>query len=227
MSKYTTEVRFICEAFAKQRTSVNYTKIDEILKASAPLIFSFDYPIFDGDYKLPLEIKILRYYYTREIGFETVGLWQLKLENKMNMIMPYYNQLYNSELLSFNPLYETDLTRTFKRDNGSTTKENHNSNSSNNNTNYSLFSDTPQGGLEGVDREEYLTTATKNTTQQSLIDTTIDNKQINTLENYIENVKGRQGGTSGSELLNQFRSTFLNVDNMVIKELADLFMGIY
>ena len=52
----------------------------------------------------------MKHYYTREIGEETVGLWKLRLDAKLNEIMPYYNQLYKSELLEFNPLYDVDLT---------------------------------------------------------------------------------------------------------------------
>ena len=50
------------------------------------MIFDFDFPIFDEDYKIPLEKKILRHYYLREIGFETLGVWKLKLNDKLNEI---------------------------------------------------------------------------------------------------------------------------------------------
>ncbi len=112
MSKYTTEVRFLCETAAGYTESQGFNSIDAILNTSAPLVFNFDFPIFDEDYRLPLEKKILRHYYTREISEETVGLWKLRLQDRLCMIMPYYNQLYQSELLQFNPLYDVDLTRT-------------------------------------------------------------------------------------------------------------------
>lgn len=117
MSKYTTEVRFLCETEAGLTESRGFNSIDSILQDAAPKIFNFDFPIFDETYRLPLEIKILRYYYTREICEETVGLWKLRLQNKLNLIMPYYNQLYESELIKFNPLYDVDLTTDHKRDN--------------------------------------------------------------------------------------------------------------
>lgn len=53
------------------------------------------YPIFDEDYRKELQKKILLKYYTREICEETFGLWKLRLNSKMNEIMPYYNQLYS------------------------------------------------------------------------------------------------------------------------------------
>lgn len=110
MSKYTTEVRFICESVTGNTESKGFNSVDTILTAAAPIIFDFDFPIFDPDYKLPLEKKILRHYYTREISEETYGLWKLRLEDRLNMIMPYYNQLYNSALLVFDPFKDVDLT---------------------------------------------------------------------------------------------------------------------
>lgn len=112
MSKYTTEVRFICETAAGLIESEGYNSIDTILDTAAPAIFNFTYPIFDESYRLPLEKKILKHFYTREICEETVGLWKLRLDDKMNIIMPYFNQLYESELIKFNPLYDTDIHTT-------------------------------------------------------------------------------------------------------------------
>lgn len=120
MSKYTTEIRFICETEAGYDESQGYKTTTELLKDSAPKIFNFEYPLFDEEYRRPLEIKILKHYYTREIGLETVGLFKLKLDTKLNEIMPYYNQLYKSALLEFNPLYDVDITRTHNRKNEGT-----------------------------------------------------------------------------------------------------------
>ena len=66
---------------------------------------------------MPFEVKILRHFYTREIGEETFGLWQLRLCDRLNVIMPYYNQLYRSELIKFNPMYDVDLSTEHSRAN--------------------------------------------------------------------------------------------------------------
>ena len=115
MSKYTTEVRFICETQAGLSESKGYNNINTILDACAGNIFNFDYPIFDEAYRRLLEKKILKHYYTREIACETVGLWKHFLDMKMNEIMPYYNKLYETELLEFNPLYDVNLTTTYNK----------------------------------------------------------------------------------------------------------------
>lgn len=122
MSVYTTELRYICETMTDEPLEnfdnlKGVRRIDAIIDSSKGNIFDFDYPIFDEAYRGVLEKKIIRHYYTREIGAETFGLFQLYLADKMNEIMPYYNQLYASELLSKNisPLtnsgyYQTDNT---------------------------------------------------------------------------------------------------------------------
>lgn len=176
MAKYTTEVRSICEFYAGLKESVGYDSVDEVISKSRAKVFDFSYPIFDEAYRPVLETKILQHYYTREICEETVGLWKLRLKSKMNEIMPYYNKLYNSELLEFNPLYDTDYhkdgNRTGTEDNITVNTNNRNSKYSgkdtlNSNTTkggadtvqntardvyseWDLYSDTPQGGIEGI-----------------------------------------------------------------------------
>ena len=125
MSKYTTEVRYICEHFSGLNESVGYNDVEQVIKNCLAKVFDFNFPIFDESYRTVLETKILRHYYTREIGLETVGLWKLKLNTKLNEIMPFYNQLYKSELIEFNPLYDVELTRERKIE-GTGTKDTEN-----------------------------------------------------------------------------------------------------
>ncbi len=175
MSKYTTEVRFICENSASLSESVGGNSVNEIIDKAIPKVFNFDFPIFDESYRGVLCKKILKHYYTREIGLETVGLWKLKLDTKLNEIMPYYNQLYKSELIEFNPMYTVDVTteRSDKRDTESkgnqNRTDNETANATTNETKNSVssyitgsddkYSDTPQGSLGGVDDDTYLTNA--------------------------------------------------------------------
>ena len=111
MAKYTTELRSICEVLAGYDSSVGYSSVNDVISKSREKIFDFSYPIFDENYKSVLETKIIKHYYTREIGVETVGLWKHFLDMRLNEIMPYYNKLYESELLEFNPFYDVDLTK--------------------------------------------------------------------------------------------------------------------
>lgn len=246
MSKYTTEVRFICETAAGLTESGGYTDINEIITDAIPSVFNFDFPIFDEAYRGILERKILKHFYTREIGEETVGLWKLRLDTKMNEIMPYYNKLYTSELLEFNPLYTTDLTR--KKDNEITgqnegTVDSTNSSTSNgtgsgtnSGTSVDKYSDTPQGALTNVENGTYLTNArltedsatnssTSSNTSSGSGNVTSENSSLTT-EDYLEHVVGYES-RSASKLLKEYRDTFLNIDMMIIEELEVLFMQLW
>ncbi len=307
MSKYTTQVRFICETASGLSESEGQTSVKQIIASAIPSVFDFDFPIFDENYRNVLETKILKHYYTREIGLETVGLWKLKLDTKLNEIMPFYNQLYKSELIEFNPMYDVDLTRDHNLKRNETTKQDatetgttektgnvndntHTETSDNQNsesttdiqnttgstsreqrgaskTHYDKYSDTPQGSLQNVQNDTYLTnarmindtdnqigetvvsgndTSTGTTTTDSKADGTNDterdistndreeksvsqnlNKNLNSIDDYIEHVKGKNGGVSFSAMLNEFRTTFLNIDMQIINELNDLFMNLW
>ena len=243
MSKYTTEVRFICETYAGYDTSQGYGKVVEIINDSWQKVFDFYFPIFDEEYRSVLCKKILMHYYTREIGLETVGLWKLKLMSKLNDIMPYYNQLYKSALIEFNPLYDVDYTKTHEGSdsgNGSNTEQRNSQFSESQTdtqqaTRYDLYSETPQGALTGVDAENYLTDARKikdNGTQNrnksgSSNDGRNGTNNFSSVNEYTEHVVGTMPGMTYSKRLKEFRETFLNIDLEIIKQLTDLFMLVY
>ena len=254
MSKYTTEVRFICEVNSGLNESVGYSKIEDVITGAMPKIFDFDFPIFDESYRSVLERKILRHFYTREICEETVGLWKLRLNTRLNEIMPYYNKLYKSELLDFNPLYTDNLKRerttklNSKREtdnNGEVdTTNNYNSRGSGsgttNNNGSDLYSDTPQGSLSGVESGTYLTNARKTNDTTSSSSYTSNNSStngkvvssengsddFNSTEDYLESVSG-YAGVNASDLLKKYRETFLNIDMMIIDNLEDLFFQLW
>lgn len=253
MSKYTTEVRFICENSAGLSESEGADNVDSVLDKCWNKIFNFDFPIFDENYRQVLCRKILKHYYTREIAHETVGRWKLALNAKLNEIMPYYNQLYKSELLEFNPFYDVDLTRSREgsgtsnrtsnnRETNSGTSKNVSSGSGTSNTNtLNRFSDTPQNSMDtqGIADSVPLTTVTKvnedNTTTNTSTDTlTRDDSKtgngtenINSTDKYIETVKGKQGTENYSSLLKKFRETFLNIDMMIIEDCSDCFFTLW
>lgn len=187
MSKYTTEVRFICEQKAGLEGSVGASDVDEVLSKSWNKVVTSNFVIFDESYREKLVSKVLKHYYLREIGAETVGVWMLWMNTKFEEIMPYYNQLYESAKLKFEPFYDVDYTRSSQRDvtetehggyenkgqtqsDGSSTDTGKTGNTrtgkttevgSTGGTSKDLYSDTPQGALTGVESETYLTNARK------------------------------------------------------------------
>lgn len=251
MSTYTTELRYICETVAGLDESVGYNDTDAIIKAAAPKIFNFDFPIFDPFYKIPLCEKIIEHYYTREIGEETYGLWRLRLRARMREIMPYYNQLYKSAQLTFDPLTDTDVTTTHKLTRAESSDAQTSGTSSGTSagsgktTNAETskreqdYSDTPQGDSIGVLDKKYLTNVTieNNTgstsgTQETESETSgtssgTEKRSADSVDDYLERVTGKRGGQSYSTLITEFRETLINIDNMIIDELADLFINLW
>lgn len=217
MSKYTTEIRFICETSAGLIESVGFNSVNDIIQKAIPNIFNFDFPIFDESYRNVLCTKILKHYYTREIAFETVGLWKLKLETKLNEIMPYYNELYKSETFEYNPLHDTDYKREHtlsksgnnlrtdnltgeRTDNLTRTEEdNRKTETTVDSDSIDKFSDTPQGAISDLKNSKYLT----NATIDELDSTTI---QQNSGKDTVKNT-GSQTNTNTGTVKNDFDST--------------------
>lgn len=233
MSRYTIELRYLIEG--------NY---DLGLK---------DYPIFDETYREQLNNKIIQHYYFREIGFETEALFKNRLNQKMNEIMPYYNQMYESSKLKIDPLSTIDLEEVFSRKSKTTGEGTSSTSGTGNNTNnfnstdttdygkISKFSDIAQAQTtpNEILNDKYLTSATvddgqdKNTntgtntsqTESTTSGTSTDKRNLD--EDTTLTRKGNNGTASESELLNMYRETFLNIDMMIIDDLDELFLGIW
>lgn len=227
MSKYTTQLRFICEQKAGLTESAGADDVDEIIEAAWDQIFTDKAPFFDEEYRPVLCQKILKHYYLREIGAETVGIWKMWMNERLEMIMPYYNQLYSSELIEFNPLYDVDVTREYAKGITGAEGSTGSATGAQGNTSWDLFSDTPQGAITNVDNNTYLTDARKVTDSGQSSSSFQNRKNTNTTEQYTETVLGKHGSGSFSSMLNEFRNTFLNIDAMVIEEFEDLFFGLW
>lgn len=189
-----------------------------------------DYPIFDENYRDTLNQNILYHYYENEIGFETAPLFRFYLKQKLNEIMPYYNELYKAQKSILNNLFNNvDITETFNRDTSNTTTSN--SNSVNNGTNNSknLYLDTPQGNeYKGtIDDTNYATNVTfnKNDINNTINDTS--NMSGTGLENYIKTIKGNNGNKYNIDVLNDIKNKLMNIDLMIINDLSELFMQIF
>lgn len=207
------ELRKVCETLVG-----NNDNIDIMLEESVKKIFD-NFEIFDENYRNTLCVKIIKHYFFDEIGMETYGAWRFVINRKMNEIMPFYNKLYESTLLEFNPLLDKDITTTLIDDITGQTKTSQTSSGSG----ISKFSDTPQGGLQGLRDDEYLTTATMS--EDSAKGEGVNDVKQN--ERKTETVRGKDGIKSYSQLLKEFRETILNIDVEIIKDLSDCFMKIY
>lgn len=210
MSSYTLELRHIHQTFK---------------------VFNFDYDFYtDSDIiKSKFEQKFIDEYYFHEIGQETVARFQHRLRTRLNKIMPYYKQLYDTEIAAkdINFLLNKDLTETFERvvtgesssindltvsDQGET--NNKESNIENGNASLEL----ENGSLTNVSKTSLSNNTNSNNTSRD-----------NTNQNEITTLKsqGNIGITSSAELLDKWRSVIINIDQMIIDACDDLFMQVY
>lgn len=234
MSKYTTELRFLISTYLNKESPVTVSEIREDCRNAAPLILG-DYPIFNEEYRDTLGEKILYHFYSREIGFETAFLFEQKINEKLNLIMPYYNKLYESELLKFNPLEDanetveheehyTNMDRSDRKDSSSTTVQSDTSS-------IQKYSDTPQGSIANLQQDRYLTNATIDSSDVNqvtgLISSSGADSQGKNDGKYTTKRSGKSGSSTFSAMLKEYRETFLNIDQMIITELEPLFMQLW
>lgn len=242
MSRYTTEVRYICESLAGLYKSVGYSNVNEVIEKSRNKIFP-PFEIFDESYRPVLETKILKHFYTREICCETFGLWQLRLDAKLSVIMPYYNKLYNAINIDIPVIDNVNMNVEHNIGRNADTKVSDNTDitaSSNTETNTTAnakirHSDTPQGSLENLESNEYMSDATLSDTTQAVNSNTnsSSNSKSNSdtnaksTEEYAEHRWGKEGTTTYISMVNEYIEKMKNIDAMLIRELEDLFMQIW
>ena len=216
MSKYTIELRKICDLYTREEVEnwfkdydiADYLRPDEIASIESAGIWSKD----------RLAKKIVDHYYMREIGLETPALFKHYAKVYMQEIMEEKLPLIYSISIKYDPLVNVDYTETFKRNIES------NGNSSNNASGLSVASDTPQGQIQksAVLRGAYASSTGASETESSSTDSN------NTEENYSKIMKGNSGvSATAQKMIEQYRQNIVAVDRDIIEELNKLFMGLY
>ena len=236
MSKYTIELGSVLHILIEEdHPEIKSCDYKNIIKYGNEKLFDFNFPIFDEEYRSILETKISKHYFQREIGTETIGQFKLKLDEKLNLIMPFYNSLYNQKLESIDLMNTTDITTdhelkktgdvTNKLEEGTETG----TETAGSTKSVNKYSDAPMGNLTNIENASYLTdvnivdgtdSAESNTT--SIKDST--NKQtLNTIDKYLEHRFGREG-LNPVEQLFKIKDLFFSIDLMILKELEELFI---
>lgn len=218
---YTMRVQHIVEMFNCDTEHAGFLSVNKKIKNACPKIFNFEIDIYDPDHLLPLETKIIRHYYMRDICCETVGLWQLYLNQFFDENMEKYNALYKNITDEFNPLGNYNLRRqhTLSKRGDVTHKFEHTSDVENINK----FSQTPQNGLQDLMDDKYLTNATVNTDKQTEGGSNSDIN--NTDDNFDEYTSGLSGVLAGDAI--ESAKKFETVDKMIITDMSDLFFGLW
>lgn len=187
----------------------NYTiELGELIRSGFDIGLK-NYPLYDEKHREELNRKIINHYFLREIGLETPHLFSLKLNQKMEEIMPYYNQVYKSQDVEFNPLYNIEIIETFEEKGEKTGSS----------ESLGTFADTPSSYVSDYDlkNNKYITNANSGKV-----------KDIDSSRNaYTRRTEGSSAGLPFSKAIKQWREIMLNIDMDIVSELSDLFMNIY
>ena len=215
MAKYTIELNHIIKMFSLEEVKswfmdyeLNDYLTDEEIRSIASL------KVWN---KEKLATKIINHYMFREIGFDTPALFRFYVKSKMSEIMGFYLPLIYTTTISYDILNNEDYTETLERHASSNTNLNGGSDV------WNVENDTPQGEInkEDVISGKYASniTAGKSTNTSTSAD--------NTNENYTRHIKGKRGSVTYNKLISEYRKNIINIDEQIINDLKDLFMGIY
>ena len=229
----------------------NYTmEIREMM--NQPLIngvFTFDYEFYTDNKqdKETFEKLFISYFYFREIGFETPERFKMKLQAKLNLIMPYYRQLALTEwekvrsieqmMTSKNLTETTEHTQSIQGNSETQSNQSSTSNATQSTTsnNESKASNLADGVSQSSLTDGYLTSTGK--TEQT------DKSQSEASGNANQNItgnneqqltekttftpKGDIGVQTPAYAITEWRKVIININQMIIDECEDLFMKLY
>lgn len=238
MSKYTTTLRNIESIIGHDELKKYFTNynLDDYLTTEQINVIT-KAGIWN---KEKLAEKIIKHYYFREIGFETIALFKHHVQISLEEIMESKLPLIYSKCIEFDPMINIDFSEEFDRiingeasGNGKgETTSNSTSNSTSNHTTKNL--DTAQNAITNLEDDKYLTSAniTDDTTElkdETKNNSTSESKQTSkNIEHYKRTQKGNSGSlTTAQNLIEQYRNIIVSIDKDIINELNPLFMGIY
>lgn len=214
MSRYTTNFKNLVDGGFVTRSD-----IEEIFKSYNML-----------DYLTPEEIevintrgtwtpsklakKIVDHYYLKDLGFETYAMFKHYAKIQMEEIMESKLPLIYSSAIEYDPLVNVDFTESFERTVDSS--------ASGNGSGLVVNSDTPQ---TNINKTSLLNGSYASSTSANETDTSTSSSDE---ENYTKRVKGNSGvSATAQKMVEQYRDNIRAIDYEIIKELNDLFMGLF
>lgn len=186
------------------------------------------YPLFDPAYRDTLNYKIVAHYLNREIGYESVDMFVHALARRMNEVMPLYNELYKLTARDIDWLTTTEIISEMDGigEQTVTATSAAESVSDSDSRSRAVTSNTPQVALGG--QGDYASALTDTNAQSgSTADSREDtSSSTDSTEKTVSRTHGYSGVTPG-DLIRKAHREMLNIDLLIIEDLADLFMGLW
>ena len=114
MANYTMELRRIIEYYTQDNEDMK--RKERIKKGTAIFFSEIDYPFYDEKERVGFQERFVMNFFLNEIGYETPAMFSLYLENWLNQNMPYWNQVYKSAMIEYDPLTNVDYSTITDRD---------------------------------------------------------------------------------------------------------------
>ena len=212
MAKYTIELRKVCDLYTREEVESWFKEwnLEDYLTQE-----EIDVINERGTYsKDRLARMIVNHYYMREIGQETPALFHLMVSNRMAEIMEEYAPKIYSASIKFDPLVNVDFEEVYNREINDTGLSN--------SSGLSVNSDTPQGQINKAQiLQGKFASATSASEGES-------NTSSQSLETSSKRTKGNSGVSATAQaLIKQYRDIIITINKDIIKDLNDLFMGLY
>ena len=215
-------------------------KIKDLAKYGRTTIFNFDYPLTVNEDKENFECMILNKFMMRRIGYDTVTMFRIALNVKLNEIMPNYNKMF--DMLDGWDLFNDGevTTRTLTDDKTNTNVNVLNStdtisnaiNSTDSNTSDRRYSDTPENQLSDVRDGKYITnynydtTSNTNNTTNNTISSSNNRTDTTGTNNTRVNEVITRTPADKIRIYKEFIDARENIYTMIFKDLESLFYGL-
>ena len=216
MSRYTMQLRTVCdivgrntvEGWFKDYQITDYLTADEIGVIEERGTWNKD----------RLAKQIVDYFWTREIGYETIGLFEHEVKISMELLMEEYLPLIYSAAIQYDPMVNVDFTESYSStDSGSAS-------GSSTDAGLTINSDTPQGNISKTDiLAGNYASSTSGVDNSSSSSTTTSNTS-----SYTKTTKGNSGvSATAQKMVQQYRDNIRAISREIIEKLNAHFMGLY
>lgn len=213
---------------------VNYgqdekTKISNLAKEGRTTFFDFDYPLTNNITKEQFETMILNNFITRRIGFDTLTTFKIKLNVKLNSIMPKYNKMFDA-LENWNIFNDGEVTTETGTDERQTTNTTQNTLSNSSTTQSSSTSDRrnselPQDQLENLQDGTYVGVYNYDTDTSNGQDSSTSNGSAtsNGTDNNEYTKEIRRSPADKIAIMKEMQENINSIYEMIFKDLECLF----
>ena len=206
-------------------------KISDLYIKGRIVIFDFDYDLSENVSRETFEKNILNHYLMRRINFDTVTLFKIMLENKLNEIMPKYNILFDKTRgfdIFKSGVHTREYSEIKNETNTNTNELTSNLTVKSDSSNETGFSDTPQSNIADIKNNKYLTEFTNNNNISNSVNSGKTTNNGNGTNTSDINISETVTNTVDNEVdvLLKFQSDFNNIMSLIYKDLDCLFYGL-